>query len=188
MFGQVALCVLTESVYRQCRWQTCVDHYNCRLGRRLLVQLCHPLSVCLSHRSHHRMWHAWAVVTHDITQRLFLVNTSRGDISGDDVDTVQGFMQDQIIASHMFWWTRGWMLTVKPVYKLSNCAWWPEMGYKHTFDTIYTHFQGITNNIYDFGRPFFCSYIFFYPSSIFLPVHRPYSFLPIQMTGGRVSR
>ena len=29
------------------------------------------------------------------------------------------------------------------------------MGYKHTFDTIYTHFQGITNNIYSFGRPFF---------------------------------
>ena len=29
------------------------------------------------------------------------------------------------------------------------------MGYKHTYDTIYTHFQGITNNIYGFGRPFF---------------------------------
>ena len=45
----------------------------------------------------------------------------------------------------------------------------PEMGYKHTFDTIYTHFQGITNSIYAFGRLFASS--FFYPSTIFLPVH-----------------
>ena len=52
-------------------------------------------------------------------------------------------------------WVDMWMLTVRLIYKLSNCAWWPEMGYKHTFDTIYTHFQGITNNIYGFGRPFF---------------------------------
>ena len=59
-----------------------------------------------------------------------------------------------------------WMLIVKPVYKLSNkCVWWPEMGYKHTYDTIYTHFQGITNNIYGFGRPFLLLH--------FLPVH-PY--------------
>ena len=61
------------------------------------------------------------------------------------------------------------------------------MDYKHTCDTIYTHFQGITNNIYGFGRPFLLLH--------FLPVHhpstnistRPYSFLPMQMTGGRVS-
>ena len=38
------------------------------------------------------------------------------------------------------------------------------MGYKHTYDTIYTHFQGITNNIYGFGRPFFAP-SFFYPST-----------------------
>ena len=32
-------------------------------------------------------------------------------------------MQDNIIASHTFWWTRGsWMLTVKPVYKLLNVS------------------------------------------------------------------
>ena len=65
-------------------------------------------------------------------------------------------------------------LTVKLVYKLWNCAWWPEMGYKHTFDTIYTHFQGITNNIYSFGRPFFAPLFFLpvhNPSSLFLPVH-----------------
>ena len=60
-----------------------------------------------------------------------------------------------------------WMLTVELVYKLSNCAWWPEMGYKHTYDTIYTHFQGITNNIYGFGRPFISLLLHF------LPVH-PY--------------
>ena len=48
------------------------------------------------------------------------------------------------------------------------------MDYKHTCDTIYTHFQGITNNIYDFGRLFAPSFL--YPS-----IHistRPYSFLP----------
>ena len=39
------------------------------------------------------------------------------------------------------------------------------MGYKHTYDTIYTHFQGITNNIY-YGfhflpvHPYFCPSIF----------------------------
>ena len=62
------------------------------------------------------------------------------------------------------------------------------MDYKvqtHMCDTIYTHFQGITNNIYGFGRPFiFCSFIF-YPST-----HnstRPYLLLPVQMTDGRVS-
>ena len=39
--------------------------------------------------------------------------------------------------------------------------------YKHTCDTIFTHFQGITNNIYGFGRPFFAPSVFypyFYPS------------------------
>ena len=40
------------------------------------------------------------------------------------------------------------------------------MDYKHTCDTIFTHFQGITNNIYGFGRPLFCSFIF-------LPIHNP---------------
>ena len=30
-----------------------------------------------------------------------------------------------------------------------------EMDYKNTRDTIFTHFQGITNNIYGFGRAFF---------------------------------
>ena len=55
------------------------------------------------------------------------------------------------------------------------------MDYKHTCDTIFTHFQGITNNIYGFGRPFFAPSFFTDIST------RPYSFLPIQMTGGRVS-
>ena len=51
------------------------------------------------------------------------------------------------------------------------------MDYKHTSDTIFTRFQGITNNIYGlFGclEDLFCSFIF-YPSTtrlpIFLPVH-----------------
>ena len=41
---------------------------------------------------------------------------------------------------------------------------------RNTRDTIYAHFQGISNNIYGFERP-----------------TRPYSFLPVQMTDGRVS-
>ena len=78
------------------------------------------------------------------------------------------------------------MLTVKLVYELSSV---PDdlKGAKHTYDTIYTHFQDITDNIYGSGF-FFCSFIFY-------PVHhpsthisaRPYSFLPVLMTGGRVS-
>ena len=66
------------------------------------------------------------------------------------------------------------------------------MGYKHTFDTIYTHFQGITNNIYGFGRPFLFYFLLLHyftrPQPVLHISTRPYSFLPIQMTGGRVSR
>ena len=45
------------------------------------------------------------------------------------------------------------------------------MDYKHTCDTIYTHFQGITNNSYGFvlEDPFLL-YFFTHPP-IFLPVH-----------------
>ena len=42
-------------------------------------------------------------------------------------------------------------------------------GLQHTYDTIFTDFQGITNNIYGFGRPFLLLHFFtrppyFYPS------------------------
>ena len=63
-----------------------------------------------------------------------------------------------------------WMLTVQPVYKLLKGVWWPEMDYKHTCDTIFTHFQGITNNIYGFGRLFLLLHFFTRPPT-FLPVH-----------------
>ena len=56
------------------------------------------------------------------------------------------------------------------------------MGYKHTYDTIYTRFRGITNNIYGFGR------LFTRPQPVLHISTRPHSFLPVQMTGGRVSR
>ena len=75
------------------------------------------------------------------------------------------------------------MLTGKPVYKLlkvSDDLKWTT----NTRDTIFTHLQGITNNIYGFGKPFFAP-SFFYPSTHIST--RPYSFLPIQMMGGRVS-
>ena len=35
------------------------------------------------------------------------------------------------------------MLTVKLVYELSDVSDDPEKDYKHTYGTIYTHFQGI---------------------------------------------
>ena len=44
------------------------------------------------------------------------------------------------------------------------------MDYKHTCDTILSHFQGITNYIYGFGRPFLRLHFFTRPP-IFLPVH-----------------
>ena len=75
------------------------------------------------------------------------------------------------------------MLTGKAVYKLlkvSDDLKWTT----NTRDTIFTHLQGITKNIYGFGKPFFAP-SFFYPSTHIST--RPYSFLPIQMTGGRVS-
>ena len=69
-----------------------------------------------------------------------------------------------------------WMLAVQPVYKLSNTP--DDLKWATN-----THFQGITNNIYDFARLLLV---------FFLPVHHPsthssthpYSLLPIQMTGG----
>ena len=74
------------------------------------------------------------------------------------------------------------MLTVKPVYKLSNVP--DDLKWAtNTHDTIYIHFQGITNNIYGFGRPFFD------PSFVYPSTHisaRPYSILPVLMTGGLV--
>ena len=51
-------------------------------------------------------------------------------------------MQDKMIASHITHvLVDTWMLTLK-------CL--PDMDYKHTCDTLFTHFQGITNNIYVF--------------------------------------
>ena len=51
------------------------------------------------------------------------------------------------------------MLTIKLVYKLSDVP--DDLKWAtNTYDTIYTHFQGITNNIYGFGRPFFAPSLF----------------------------
>ena len=63
------------------------------------------------------------------------------------------------------------------------------MGYKHTFDIIYTHFQGITNHISMVLEDlFFVPSFFTRPQPVLHISTRPYSFLPVQMTGGRVSR
>ena len=77
-----------------------------------------------------------------------------------------------------------WMLTVEPVYKLSDVP--DDLKWAtNTCDTVYTHFQGITDNIYDFGRPLCFAPSFFYPST-HIWTHL-YLFLPIQLTGRRVS-
>ena len=86
---------------------------------------------------------------HFTTILLVLVEYNYPEVS--DI-TQQGFMQDQIIASH-------------------TCVWWPEMDYKHTCDTIYTHFWGITDNIHAFGRLIVPSNFlpvlpYFYPSTM----------------------
>ena len=58
------------------------------------------------------------------------------------------------------------MLTVKPVYKLLNVS--DDLKWTtNTCDTIFTHLQGITNNIYGFGKPFFA------PSFYYLSTTRP---------------
>ena len=63
-----------------------------------------------------------------------------------------------------------WMLTVKPVYKLLNVS--DDLKWTtNTHDTIFTHFQGISNNIYGFGRRIFLLLHFFTRPPIFLPVH-----------------
>ena len=74
------------------------------------------------------------------------------------------------------------MLTIKPVYKLSNVS----DDLKWATNSHVTPFT-ITNNIYGFGRPFLRLH--------FLPVHhpsthifaRPYSFFPVHVMGGQVS-
>ena len=63
-----------------------------------------------------------------------------------------------------------WMLTVNAVYKLSNVS--DDLKWTtNTRDTIFTHLQGIINNIYGFGRP-----CFYFPPSFFylLTTHPPY--------------
>jgi len=70
-----------------------------------------------------------------------------------------------------------WMLTHTLTRQASSL--WPEINNKHTRDT---HFQGITDNIYDFGR-LFCPFLF-YPSTTDISTC-PQRVLPIQMAGGR---
>ena len=85
------------------------------------------------------------------------------------------------------------MLTVKLVYKLSNVPddlKWAKNTHMTPFTLTFK--EGITNDICGFGRLFSAFYSVHHPPPIFLPVHpyyptRTYSFLPDQMTGGRVS-
>ena len=66
-----------------------------------------------------------------------------------------------------------WMLTVKLVYKLSNVPDDPKWATNTHMTQFYTHFQGITNNIYGFRRLLFAPscltrsppiHPYFYPS------------------------
>ena len=56
------------------------------------------------------------------------------------------------------------------------------MDYKHTCDTIYTHFWGITDNMYGFGRLFIFDPSFFYPSKWRVDVNMSTVFEKIYMT------
>ena len=80
------------------------------------------------------------------------------------------------------------MSTVKPVYKLLNVCDDLKWTTKHTCDTIFTHFQGITNNIYGFGGHFLLLYFFTRPP-IFLPIHiRFYPSKSNDVTNGRIGK
>ena len=71
-------------------------------------------------------------------------------------------MQDKIIASHTCF--GGHMdINCKPVYKLLN------VSDDLKCDTIFTYFQGITNNIYGLKTFFLLFYLFTRPP-IFLPI------------------
>ena len=75
------------------------------------------------------------------------------------------------------------MLTVKLVYKLSSVPddlKWAKNTHMTPFTLTFK--EGITNDIYGFRRLFYSVH---HPST-YISTH-PYSFLPDQMTGGRVS-
>ena len=92
-------------------------------------------------------------------------------------------MQDNIIASHTCFGGHMDVNCFKLVYKLSNVP--DDLKWAtNTHDTIYTHFQGITNNIYGFGSPFLLLNFLARPQPVHHISTRPYSFLPVQMTGG----
>ena len=82
------------------------------------------------------------------------------------------FMQDQIIVSHTCF--DGPMdvncYCLLSQFTIFTVSYDLKKDYKHTCDTIYTHFQGITNNIYGFVRNCFVP-SFFTHQPIFLPVH-----------------
>ena len=71
------------------------------------------------------------------------------------------------------------MLTVKLVYELSDVPDHLKWA-TNTYDTIYTHFQGTTNNIYGFERLFFIFlllHLFFYASTTRPPYFYPSIFV-----------
>ena len=71
------------------------------------------------------------------------------------------------------------MLTVKLICKLSNMP--DDLKWAtNTHYTIYCHFQDTTNNMHGFGRNLLPLHFFTRPPII---TTRPYSFLPVQMTG-----
>ena len=104
----------------------------------------------------------------------------------------QGFMQDKMIASHTCF-GGSWMLTVKPFYKLSDVPDYLKWA-TNTRDTLCTHFQGITNNIYGFRRILLLFthpspvHPYFYPSiSIFTHPNDGWTGLYIKLWEGQMS-
>ena len=75
-------------------------------------------------------------------------------------------MHDNTFASHTFM-VGTCMLTHIHTRQLS-CDLWPEINYKQTCNT---HFQGITDNNFEFGRPYFAPQFFTHPPCKFPLVH-----------------
>ena len=145
-------------------------------------------STAMSVKKTHSLWHAW-----DVTSSSLPLRVSVNTLSRDSLFNIRAVITwcihftmmhtsalcriKLLPVTHVLVDT--WMFTVMLVYELSDVPDHLKWA-TNTYDTIYTHFQGITNNIYGFGRPFL------YPSTTHISA-RPSSFLPVLMMGGRVS-
>ena len=82
-----------------------------------------------------------AVASQSVQQRDWSSSTTMDEdphpFEAQHIQSQQGFMQDQIIASHTCF---GGHMDVNCYASLQTfeCAWWPEMGYKHTWHHLHS--------------------------------------------------